>query len=233
MSQAEALYHLQEIELRIMRAQKRLLDIAAALEDDEAVKAAQDKVNAAEEALRPLRARVNDLELEIQSNVEKAKATEDRLYSGTVKNPKELQDMQQEIAALKNWHGELENRLLEAMVDVEEAEAHLATAEEQLASVTARWESEHRDLLDEQTQLETQGAGDEQQREKALQRVTPESLKTFTAMKPRKANQPVAVMNGRTCGVCGIQQTRAIEQEVRRGADLVCCEGCGRILVIM
>jgi predicted nucleic acid-binding Zn-ribbon protein len=231
MNQAEALFHLQEIELGILRRQRRLNEIATALENSEIVQTAQKRVDNAENALRPLRAKMKDLELEIQSNVQKTKATEQRLYGGTVKNPKELQDMQQEIASLQNWHGELENRLLEAMVAVEDAESEEADSQANLESVTATWERDHQDLLDEKTQLEQQVADLKQQHKNALTHVTPDSLKTYTSLKTRKNNQPVAAMNGRTCAVCGIEQTSALAQEVRRGAVLVYCEGCERILV--
>jgi uncharacterized protein len=231
MTQAEALFQLQEIELGITRRQKRLHEIAAALENSEVVKTAQIHLEKAEKTLRPRRAKMRDLELEIQSNVEKAKTTEARLYSGTVKNTKELQDMEHEIEALKNWHGELENRLLEAMVEVEEAEAELTAVQKVLQSVTATWEHSHQDLLLEKAQLEQQVVDLKQQHKSALTQVTADNLKTYNSLKPRKNNQPVAPMNERTCTVCGIEQTSALAQEVRRGAVLVYCQGCERILV--
>lgn len=231
MSQAEALYRLQEIELGLLRGQNRLKEVNAALENDTVLQAAQGQVAAAEKALRPLQTKMRNLDLEMQSNSQKAQSTEQRLYSGTVKNPKELQDMQQEIEALKNWNLELENRLLEAMVAVEGGEAALKSSEENLAQVQIAWEDGHKDLLAEQAQLEQQIAVLKGQLVKARDSVTPENLKTYNALKPRKANQPMALMQGQSCAVCGIEQNMAIVQEVRRGSTLVTCLGCGRILV--
>lgn len=231
MSQAEALYRLQEIELNLLRSQNRLKEVQAAIENDTALQTARQRVGADENTLSPLRAKMRNLELEIQSNTQKTQSTEERLYSGAVKNPKELQDMQQEIAALRSWHGELENRLLEAMVAVEEAEEALNASRDNLAVVQQRWETEHQDLILEKANLEQQIAALNTQRAKALARVTPENLKTYNALKPRKANQPIAVLQGQSCAVCGIEQTMAIVQDVRRGAALVSCLGCGRILV--
>jgi uncharacterized protein len=230
MPQAEALYYLQQIDLQILRNGKRLDEIVVALGDDRVVTQAREQVEAAQKMLSPLKTRMRDLELEIQSNTQKATATEDRLYSGSVKNPKELQDLQQEAAALKRWNDELEDRLLEKMLEVETAQAELDESEAALAQVTADWEREHADLLAEQAALEDEVRSLQVQREKALKNVTAESLKVYDTMRPKKANQPISPLRGRSCGVCGIEQTMAIESEVRRGEGFVPCTNCGRLL---
>lgn len=231
MSQAQALYHLQEIELAILHGQKRMSEITTALADNAVVKSAQEQVTAAQTSLKPLQVKMRNLELEIQSNLQKSKATEQRMYSGDVRNPKELQDMQQEIEALKHWQGELENRLLDTMVAVEEAEGRLAEKQAELERATAQWETQHRDLLQEKELIEQRMIEQRAQHTAALTQVTPESLKVYTSLKPRKNNQPMAALQGSSCAVCGIEQTSAIDQEVRRGHQLVACIGCGRILV--
>jgi len=230
MPQAEALYKLQKIDLRILRNNRRLAEIAAALENNETVQAAQNAVNEAEERLKPLHRRQRELEQEIQSNNQKSKTSEDRLYSGNVKNPKELQDLQNEIAALKNRNEELEELLLEQMMTVELAETELEEKEDELAKVKAAWEADHQDLLAEKQQIEADNAAEITQRKAALQPINDDSLKRYEQMKPRKANQPIAALNGDSCSVCGMQQTMTIIQDVGSGKDFVSCANCGRIL---
>jgi uncharacterized protein len=231
MTQAQALYHLQQIELEILRSQKRLDEIAALLTDSTAVAAAQKQVETAAKTLSPLRAKVRDLDLEIQSNAQKAKSTEQQLYSGSVKNPKALQDMQAELESLKTWQGTLEDRLLEAMVTMEDAEAVLKNAEAELEKVKADFEGKHVDLIKEQADLKAKVESLQSKRQTALKEVTPESLKLYNTMKPRKNNQPMALMEDLSCQFCGVEQTMNIVQDVRRGQTLIACTSCGRILV--
>jgi len=230
-SQAEALYRLQEIDLNMLRSSKRLQAIAAALEDDQEVARARQQVGQAQTALTPLRTRVRDLELEMQSNTGKAQTSEDRLYSGKVKNPKELTDLQDEIAALKKRNAELEDHLLEAMMAVEEAEDSLASAESNLETVTRRWQDEHQSLLDEQQQLQAELERLNSEREQALKPISEANLRTYQTMRPRKANQPISALSGDSCSVCGVEQNRAVVRSVERGDQLINCENCGRILV--
>lgn len=231
MNQPEALYHLQELELGILRARKRLQEIAAALANSESVQAAQSQVNSANKTLTPLQTKARDLDLEIQSTAQKARDTEQHLYSGQVKNPKEMQDMQLEIVSLNKRHAELENHLLETMVAADEAEAALHEAEAVLTNVTTVWESQHQELLDEKKTLEPQAAQLLEQRKTALTQVEPANLKIYDTLKPKKNYHAVAVLNGKSCSMCGVDQTMSIEREARQGQKLVYCENCGRILV--
>jgi uncharacterized protein len=231
MSQPEALYRLQEVDLSLLRHRKRLKEIDQILANDSVLRAAQSHIEAAQHELKPLRQRARDLELEIQSNEEKTRVTDNQLYSGSVRNPKEMQDMQQEIAALKRWHDELENMLLENMLAVEEAESRLDLVEQQMRDITASRGEEHRQLLDEKDTLTAEIEQLKQRRAQVLREIAPENLQIYDTMRLRKNNQPLALMRGNTCSVCGVAQTMAIEREVRQGNQLVRCSNCERILV--
>lgn len=231
MNQAEALYRLQEIDLTLARRQKRLREITIILEDNKAITEAQVRLNQAQQHLHPLQTSARNLELEIQSNNEKIRATDEQLYSGRVKNPKELQDMQQEIQLLKKRNEELEDRLLATMMAVEEAEAAVSDANAHLQSVQASWENEHGQLLHEGAQIESQIAMLQQQREQALKSVEPDNVILYNNLRAKKHNQPVAVLSGDSCAVCGVEQNLAVVKSVRQGQELVYCRSCGRILV--
>jgi hypothetical protein len=215
----------------VLRAQKRVQEISAVLGDNHSINAAQAEVTQAQQRLMPLQTSARNLELEIQSNSDKIRTTDEQLYGGSVTNPKELQDMQQEIRSLKRRNEELEDRLLETMMAIEEAEAALNAATSHLHDVREIWESEHGQLLDEGAQLESQIATFQQQREQALKSVTPENQKLYHNLRVKKHNQPVAALDGNSCSVCGVEQTLAVAKSVRQGQELVYCTNCGRILV--
>ncbi|MFO7322479.1 MAG: hypothetical protein DIU68_012165 [Chloroflexota bacterium] len=231
MTQAEALLRLQELELDIIRRSKRLQEIAATLADDTPVNQAQAKVQAAEEALEPLRRRARDLEAEISSNARKAGASEDELYSGRVKNTKEMQDLQREIASLRQRNTELEETLLDVMMKVEDGERTLAEARAALETVLANRDTERRHLIDEQSALQREVASLREQREETMKAISPENLARYSSLRQSKKYQPVAIMTGNMCSACGVEQTKAIEREVLRGQSLATCLSCGRILV--
>jgi len=233
MHPGEPLYRLQQIDLAILQRAKRLEAIRQALEDDETVRSAQEQRSAAENTLRPLQTRQRDLELQISAARSKQKATEDRLYSGVVKNPKELQDMEHEIAALTHRQAELEDLALLLMLELEEAQAQLDDAENNLQRVNAEAQIRHADLIQERERLQAESRDLREKRKGAQQNIAPDLLQRYETMRPQKANQPIALLTNDACSVCGITQTGIVAQQVRRGEGLVNCANCKRILVYL
>jgi predicted nucleic acid-binding Zn-ribbon protein len=230
-SQAEALYQLQQIDLTIIESRKRLDAIQQELQNDLALTNAQAQVTQAEEALKPLRVKSRDLELELESNTQKAQTSEERLYSGLVKNPKEMQDIQNEVDSLKKRNAQLEDQALELLMRVEEAEQALSEAQAQLEQVQAESSSQHQGLITEQTTLKDTVKQSISQREGVLKRITPSNQDIYKTLRPKKANRPVSLLSGDSCSTCGVEQTMEIANAARRQETLVYCENCGRILV--
>jgi len=229
-SQATLLYRLQTFDLGIAQRLARLQEIETVLGQDETVRKARQRFEAADSALTPWQARVRDLDLEIKSLTQKIQQTDRSLYSGKITNPKELQDMQEDIASLKRRQSQLEDELLEAMMKSEEGQAAVAEAQRQLNDAQAAWAGSQVDLLDEKQRLEKEVADWQAQRQQAAAAVDPASLSRYEALRPKKRGQAVALLKGDSCVMCGVEQTSRIAQQVRQGTQLVYCESCGRIL---
>ncbi len=230
MSQASALYHLQSLDLEIAAQQARLAEVNATLGDDLPIRRVKAFSERAKAQLAPWQTRVTDLELEMQSLVAKSRQTEQRLYSGTVSNPKELQDMQQEMASLKRRHADLEESLLEAMVKVEEHQALYNKALKKLGRMKMKWSENQASLAEEKTTLEAQRATLDAERAAAWAALDAEAQALYDALRTKKKGQVVALLEGTNCGLCGVAQTSRVVQQVRRGNGLVRCSGCDRVL---
>ena len=232
MGRANALYRLQSLDLEIEAKRARLAEVNSALGADQAVQEAQGKLARAGAELTPWETRVTNLELEIKSLNAKAQRTDKRLYGGRVTNPKELQDMQDELASLKRRHAKLEDQLLEAMIEVEERKAARAQAQANLEQVKARWAVAQGDLGREKRELEAMLKELTARRATAWAALDPEGQTIYNALRPKMRGQPVAVLKDGVCSRCGMAQTTAVVQQVRHGDGLAKCSGCGRILVM-
>ena len=232
MNQAQALYHLQTIDLTINEHQSRLAEIERLLGENAHVLAREQALRQAEEALAPWRAKVTDLELEIKTLNEKITTTEHQLYGGTITNPKELQDLQEESASLKRRRARLEDELLEAMIEVENGQAACLAARQDLEAVQAAWHAEQAERIDEREALRQALAELQARRQAALKDVSPEALSVYSALRASKHGYVVAELTDATCSRCGFGQTSTLVQQVRQGRTLVHCANCGRILVL-
>jgi len=131
MSRIRQLYELQLLDLQLTRLESSL----AALDGGSALRAQVDLARQEEETaqadLRARQIRLRDLELELQSAVDKAKKVEGDLYSGRISNPKELRAMQEDLEALGRQRQRIEDEMLTLMEEVENRQEHRRTLEAQ------------------------------------------------------------------------------------------------------
>lgn len=231
-SQATLLYRLQTLDLAIVQRRTRLHEIEGVLGKDEQVVQARQSLGAAEQWLKPWQTRVRDLDLEIKGLTQKIKEADHALYSGKVRNPKELQDLQEDIASMQRRQSQLEDELLEAMLHTDEGQAAVAHAEEALKQAQALWAGSQHDLIDEKGRLERELVDLEAQRQQASAAIDRDALSKYEALRVKKRGHAIALLEDDSCKTCGVEQTSMIAQQVRQGNQLVYCNSCGRILAM-
>ncbi|WP_162909834.1 zinc ribbon domain-containing protein [Aggregatilinea lenta] len=231
MSQPQALYRLQKIDTELDARRARLREINALLEGNAELRAARSTVEQLKDELSPREASVKSMTLENQSVASQLAELSTRLYDGTVSNPKELQDIENKIDELKRHRGQLETKLLEEMMAVEELQASLAEASSELEAVEAAWSGDRAALRDEQRRIKTEGRALKTERETALAAVDEDNRVLYDELRSQRQGLAVALLKGDTCSGCRIDQTANVVIDVRRGKEIVTCTSCGRILV--
>lgn len=228
--QATLLYQLQKVDLELAQHRTRLKEIEAKLSGDETIAQATQQLEAAQTALKPWQTRARDLDLEIRSVTDKAKATDADLYGGRIRNPKALQELQDEIEALKRQQNGLEDSLLEVMLEVEEHQAQIAGAQQKLDNARAALASQQTDLIDERARLQAENVIIDQERKQKAASIEPTSLTAYDKLRQRFRGQAVALLLPDGCSMCGVEQTSMNVQAIRSDRTLAYCESCGRIL---
>jgi len=173
-----------------------------------------------------------DRELETGSVSEKLRADEERLYSGRIRNPRELSDLQDETEYLKRRKADLEDSQLEAMISFEEATTQLAIANEELVVIEAAWKAENADLHHEYDTLKQELAQLLAQRKRIVAHVPEADMSEYDSLRRLRKGVAVVAVQQATCTVCNV----AIPQrDVERAAQedvLYYCSGCDRILYV-
>lgn len=230
MNRAHNLHRLQTIDLDIDKSNARLEEIATILADDKELETAKQAHEMAEAALISTRSSLQSAEGAVNSQKFKVEQTESTLYSGSVQNPRELQDLQMESESLKRFLATLEDRLLDAMVAHEEAEAVFGEAQSQVERIEQLREVEHRELLKEQAYIMNDLIRLENDREAALGSVSPDDLKLYDKLRAKHSGRAVAMLDDSNCTLCGLEIGSSIGQRIRSGTELVQCSQCSRVL---
>ena len=232
MSSAANLFKVQRIDTELDAHRRRLAEIDALLASDVDVTRARAQPESAEAAWEAARRAQGLIRDEIDQVAAKRKNSETRLYSGAIKNPKELQDLQHEVEALGRRIGQLEEHELEALIELEDTEQAEATARADFEAATASWNAAQADLREEKArrEKETDRLGDE--REAAIIPVRATDREVYDQLRAAKGGTAVTRVEEGTCSACGVAPSASRIQQARNSGELIRCGNCGRILYV-
>jgi hypothetical protein len=155
---------------------------------------------------------------------------ESSLYGGKIRNPKELQDLEADVASLRRHLIALEAAELSWMEKLEAAEGLSIQARRQLGAASAHAEARNRGLMQEQATLQQTREDLQAEREAASGAVARKVLESYENLRKSRRGVAVAEVRENACGACGTTLTAALQQSARHAPDLVNCPSCGRIL---
>src|SRR3954467_3638282 len=147
MTSAADLFALQEVDLLRDARRSIIADVELRLGENEAVNAAREAVTDAEADVERVRREQKDLENDLADLDAKMQPLETRLYDGSVRNAKELSDMQKEFESMKARRGVMDDQGLAVIERLEEAQNVLRSAQDTLRNAEAYWKAEQQQLL--------------------------------------------------------------------------------------
>jgi len=230
MSRAFQLFRLQQVDTQCDKANNRLREIEAILNDDTALRKAQEALATATKQLERAKKELRRAEENTKAQRLKIKNTNEKLYGGKIRNPKELQDLQMESEALNRYLEVLEERQLEAMLAVDEFDADYQSAEQQLQEVRARQIESHATLNGEKSQLTSQVKQFYTERQMVAKPIDPDDLSHYDNLRKRRLGIAVAKVADKSCSACGSQLSTSLSQAALSSVNLTHCDNCGRIL---
>jgi len=230
MSSVKQLYQLQEIDLEIESSEQALAQIASQLGESQAVVRTQTKLNSEQQHLEELEHQQHSAEWEIDDLVNKLTTVEEKLYSGRIKDPRELTDLQHEVDALRARRNNLEDKALEIMDQVELSTASVATLRNELKLLENEWQSQQQQLSTDMEQLKSTLSDLRHDRQLLSATIDSQTIELYQALKKQKG-QAIARVEQGICRGCRILLP-TIELQRARNDSLVQCSSCGRILFL-
>jgi len=229
MSQIQLLYQLQQLDSEIQEKTGRLREVLQAQKETDVLLAARKRMKTAVSTHQSALSAQKTLRGEMDILDSNKKRAGQRLYSGNVKNPKELADLQSKIDSLGRRRTVLEDEMLELMMAVDDAEEEQAAADAQLAQIEADWKDDQADLEKEKRTLALQlyKLGEERKTKTPL--IEPPLLKKYDGIIARKGGLAVSRLRGDQCSGCRLNVSQQVMKRVNEG-EIVECHSCGRIL---
>jgi predicted nucleic acid-binding Zn-ribbon protein len=230
MSVVRQLYQLQLVDSETDEKSQRLEGVEASLGESDDLIRAREAVSEAEAELKRLGSRLRALELDVAAVSDKLKKNQDRLYSGRVRNPKELSGLQDEAAALRRRRADLEDEQLELMITMDEEEAELAERQARLRQIEANWREEQAQLKEEKQRLEARLAELDGRREGLRAGLSAADLAEYAELRRRGGGLGVTRLKRGICQACGVDVPTGLADAVARGEGMNYCTVCNRLL---
>jgi uncharacterized protein len=230
MSAALGLLRLQQVDSRIDHLEAELGRIGSELENNALAAAARQDLAASEEEQKQAeegRLEAERLASAVRTKLHQAEAS---LYGGTVRNPKELQDLQADVASLKKHLITLDAGEIAWMERLEAADTRCRNASTHLNEVLLGLEADHSRLRQRQSELMRTKESLLSEREATAEAVSTTWRDIYDGLRRTRRGVAVAAVEDGTCAACGTALTAALQQNVRHAQDLNFCPSCGRIL---
>jgi predicted nucleic acid-binding Zn-ribbon protein len=230
MNQAFHLARLQKVDLQIDQITARIKEIERLLSENTSVQEAERAVKEADLDAKKAGLQLKKTEDTVNAQRIKIETNEASLYGGKIHNPKELQDLQNDIASLKRYLAVLEDQQLEAMMVFEDVEAKQKLKLAELAQVQAQFLGQSATLSGEKSRLNENRLRLMGERQAALIPLSPESISLYQHLRDQKKGLAVALVDDGACSGCGTELRPAEVQAARSPHNIAYCSSCGRIL---
>ena len=171
-----------------------------------------------------------DVEWTLEDLNKRLEQQEQRLYNGSITNPKELQSLQQEVQRLRAQQNRQEEHLLEV---IDATELLQEIAQKKLAGLQeeeSAWQEEFTNLTARGEQIEQQQRQLREEREQLLVNLNVDLVKRYETMRRTKQGRAVSKVEQNSCQWCRVILTPSELQHVRISTELQTCTNCGRIL---
>ncbi|WP_078893681.1 C4-type zinc ribbon domain-containing protein [Streptomyces sp. CT34] len=164
---------------------------------------------------------------------QRAARDQKRLDSGAVTSPKDLENLQRELASLAKRQGDLEDVVLEVMERREAAQERAAELTGRVAAIQAKVDdaTARRDAA--YAEIDAEAASVTKERELTVADIPEALVKLYDRIRAKEGGVGAARLYQRRCEGCRLELNITELNEVRAAAAdaVVRCENCGRILV--
>jgi predicted nucleic acid-binding Zn-ribbon protein len=230
MTQVFKLFRLQQLDSQIDQNNQKIIQNRRQIQDQNEINRLRQQKVSVEKKLLAKQSEIKKADAELEMVRIKLDQNQSNLYGGKIKNPKELQDLQSEAAALRRQINSLEDDQLERMIEAEELQSEFDTQEAVLLSAELDKQKRDQTLEKEVLALEAEIKQLTTERKTVADTVPADELQLYIEIRKKKKGIAIAKVVDQTCSACGSSLNATLLQAAKSPNRIAYCETCGRIL---
>jgi uncharacterized protein len=227
---AATLYQLQQIDLELERLVSEQQTLKQTLQRDSTLAKARADHHFAQQQLKAGLQAQKEAEWALEELDQRLKLLEQRLYSVSINNPKELNAVQQENQHLRPQQSRQEEKTLEVMDATDTMLEVAAQKSEALRRAEEAWAQLNASSVQREEQIERKLQEVQARRDQFAASIDTDLLKRYETLKRSKQGRAVSKVEQSSCQWCRVLLTPGELQRARASQELQLCSNCGRIL---
>ena len=232
MRTVKELYDLQLLDWQIQQLEEELSEVQGRIADDSTRVQAHRRLAAIEAKLGELGPARRQSERAIEEIEQRITNLDNRMYDGSVTNPREFEALEEERANQVRNRGNEEDRLLEFMVEMEDTEELRDRAKAVFEQINEERTRELGTLEARREELTSELPGLHTQRQEMSAEYAPNIMAVYETVRRTRGGQGAALVDQRgMCQGCRLTIPNAELSRARTSEGIVQCGSCTRILI--
>lgn len=227
------LYKLHKIDAALLDIKSKAENLDTGKREAALAKQVEAESESVRQAFATAAAKFTELKTKEELALAKLDKFQKQLYSGSLTNPREVENVQKEIDMLENLVVGLDDELKATQAERDHHSAGAKAAEEKIAAAHTAQAAKRKSAEETHHQLQASFREIGAKRADAEKKVAPNLLQLYAAARKKTGSTGMALITAdQRCSACGIDIPERTQEMVRDGKPTQ-CESCRRLLFIL
>ncbi len=229
--QIKVLVKLQHLDAESIRIKSTLNDVSKKLKHlDSSLEEIEQTIQDQESVLEGLKKQYRDYESDVKLNLAKINKSQEKLRS--VKTNKEYQSLLKEIEDVKSKNSLIEDKMIECLDRIDEAEKIIATKKDEYLQFSGRIKSE-KQSIEHEAEIDKKKLDElDMDRKNVSGLIDSQLFKKYIVIKEQQEGLAVVPVKDAVCHGCNVNLPPQLYNELFRYDSLKFCPNCHRIIYL-
>ena len=229
--QIKVLVKLQHLDAESIRIKSTLNDVSKKLKHlDSSLEEIEQIIKDQESVLDGLKKQYRDYESDVKLNLAKINKSQEKLRS--VKTNKEYQSLLKEIEDVKSKNSSIEDKMIECLDRIDEAEEIIATKKDEYLQFSDRIKSE-KQSIEHDAEIDKKKLDElDMDRKNVSGLIDAQLFKKYLVIKEQQEGLAVVPVKDAVCHGCNVNLPPQLYNELFRHDSLKFCPNCHRIIYL-
>ena len=229
--QIKVLVKLQHLDAESIRIKLTLNDVSKKLKHlDSSLEEIEQIIKDQESVLDGLKKQYRDYESDVKLNLAKINKSQEKLRS--VKTNKEYQSLLKEIEDVKSKNSSIEDKMIECLDRIDEAEEIIATKKDEYLQFSDRIKSE-KQSIEHEAEIDKKKLDElDMDRKNVSGLIGSQLFKKYLVIKEQQEGLAVVPVKDAVCHGCNVNLPPQLYNELFRHDSLKFCPNCHRIIYL-